>query len=63
MFTRIIERETEREGGKMVGRVKGECGGEEKENDEGTTSIVWTRFGKRRKREEYKSRRRRRKRR
>lgn len=30
----------------MVGRVKGECGGEEKENDEGTTSIAWTRFGK-----------------
>lgn len=30
----------------MVGRVKGECGGEEKENDEETTSIAWTRFGK-----------------
>lgn len=35
-----------RERGKIVDRVEGECGGEEKENGEGTTSIAWTQFGK-----------------
>lgn len=41
MFTRIIGRE--RENGRQG---NGECGGEEKENGEGATSIAWTWFGK-----------------